>query len=63
MARNPVAPAEYVRYYRAILQKIAEGYEHPRSIAGMALNWTLHHDGCSILSKEWADCDCGASDE
>ena len=51
----------YVGYYRDILKRIAGGWDSPASLATLALEWTLHDEGCSFNKSDFGECDCSAA--
>lgn len=54
-------PAQrYVDYYRSILKRIADGWDSPVTLASLALEWTLHDEGCSFNKGDFGECDCSA---
>lgn len=61
--RGMSVPAQrYVDYYRSILKRIADGWDSPVTLASLALEWTLHDEGCSFNKGDFGECDCSASD-
>jgi hypothetical protein len=56
-------PAEvYAAYYRAILRRIADGWESPESLASIALEWKLHEAGCAFHGGDFGECTCSTND-
>ena len=52
----------YNRYYLDILNRIANGYDSPASLANLAQTWAIHTPECGYNKGDWGECDCGAED-